>query len=178
MIFFGHVGLTAAVVKGYEKIVQHCLKKPLSIDYRFVMIGSVLPDLIDKPIGAWLFRNTFHNSRIIGHTFLLVMLLILFGVFLLRQKKQQWLLLLGVGSAFHLIFDSMWDYSGTLFWPLFGFKFPERAEGDWLEMSFEALLHNPAVFLPELVGAAILIFFFIRLMIRKQLLTFIKEGKL
>lgn len=70
MIFFGHLGITTGIVNCCEKILHKDkgLKNKISIDYRFVMLGSILPDMIDKPIGAFLFRNTFHNSRIFAHT--------------------------------------------------------------------------------------------------------------
>ena len=38
------------------------------LDYRFLLIGSLLPDLIDKPIGGIFFYQTFQNGRIFAHT--------------------------------------------------------------------------------------------------------------
>ena len=32
------------------------------MDIRFLVIGSMLPDIIDKPIGLYIFRETFSNE--------------------------------------------------------------------------------------------------------------------
>ena len=82
MIFFGHLGITTVVIKTYEKIAykDRDLRNKVPIDYRAVLVGSILPDIIDKPIGAYLFRSTFHNSRIFAHTLLFSVLLMLMGV--------------------------------------------------------------------------------------------------
>lgn len=48
MIFFGHLGLTGLAAKAVEKSLGN-----IKIDYRVVFVGSILPDLIDKPIGRF-----------------------------------------------------------------------------------------------------------------------------
>lgn len=175
MIFFGHLGLTAGAIKTYEKIAH---KGELSVDYRIVLLGSILPDIIDKPIGAFLFRSTFHNSRIFAHTLLFSALLIILGLYFVHKNGTHSIFLLGVCSSIHLILDSMWLYPSILFWPFLGLKFPERPEGNWLLSGFVRLISDPGYFLPELIGFIMITYYFIRLLKNKQLIEFIKNGKL
>ena len=34
------------------------------IDIRLLLIGSLLPDIVDKPVGYFFFRDTFSNGKI------------------------------------------------------------------------------------------------------------------
>ena len=173
MIFFGHLGLTTAAFKGYNIIEEERV-----IDYRMVLVGSILPDIIDKPIGSYLFKSTFHNSRIFAHTFLFTFLLLFLGTILLLKKKNNKLLTLGAATGAHLVLDSMWLYKGILFWPFFGWKFPERANGNWAMDSFQKLFSDPNYFVPEIIGFIIIAFLFLRLVKNKELKQFIHKGKL
>ncbi|MFP3975182.1 MAG: hypothetical protein ACLFVK_03050, partial [Dehalococcoidia bacterium] len=51
------------------------------IDYRIALIGSMLPDIIDKPLGIYIFTETFSNGRIYAHTLLFFLVLLLIGLF-------------------------------------------------------------------------------------------------
>lgn len=193
MILFGHLGLTAGAVKFYEGLQS---KKGRSaqpdIDYRFVLLGSVLPDLIDKPIGALLFINTYHNSRIYAHTLLFSLILVITGVILLRRRRVRSVLTLAIGSMFHLVFDCMWLYPETLLWPFLNIKaalsakndwfgilvaFPYRFD-DWLKKSISSLLADPSPLIYELAGLIILAFFLIRLLRGRNMNKFFRAGKL
>ncbi|MFL0269106.1 metal-dependent hydrolase [Candidatus Clostridium radicumherbarum] len=178
MIFFGHLGLTTGVIKTYEEILNKDKKiseKP-SIDYRFVLVGSILPDIIDKPIGAGLFRGIFHNSRIFAHTLLFSVLLICIGLLMLYKQGKNNIFILGVCSSIHLILDSMWQFPAILFWPYFGWKFPVRPEGNWVVSDIIRLITDPSYYMPELIGFIIIVYYFIRLIRNKQLEDFIKKG--
>jgi len=175
MIFFGHLGITTGVVKTYEKLSNNDKN---SIDYRVVLVGSILPDLIDKPMGAFFFRSTFHNSRIFAHTFLFsFIILILGGYFFYRYRKNK-MMSLGVSTCIHLILDSMWLYTGILFWPYYGLNFPERPEGNWAQSSLERLVSDPGYYIPEIVGLGIILFYIIKIYKSKQIKRFIKKGNI
>ncbi|WP_297418304.1 metal-dependent hydrolase [Clostridium sp.] len=180
MIFFGHLGLTTEVIKAYEVILHRDkkLRDKVLIDYRFVLVGSILPDIIDKPIGAGLLRNIFHNSRIFGHTLIFSLSLILIGLYMLNRNGKNNILLLGISSSIHLVLDSMWLYPNILFWPYLGWKFPARPEGNWVSSDMVRLITDPTYYLPELIGFAIIAYFFIRLLINKEIKYFISKGKL
>lgn len=180
MIFFGHLGLTTEAIKAYEVILHkdEKLSDKVLIDYRFVLIGSILPDIIDKPIGAGLFRNVFHNSRIFGHTLIFSLFLIFIGLYMLKKHGKNNILLLGICSSIHLVLDSMWLYPDILIWPYFGWKFPARPEGNWVSSDIVRLITDPTYYLPELIGFAIILYYFIRIFRNKQIKQFINQGKL
>jgi membrane-bound metal-dependent hydrolase YbcI (DUF457 family) len=180
MIFFGHIGITTAALKLYENTVstREDNKNKAHIDYRLIAIGSLLPDIIDKPIGAYFFRSTFHNSRIFAHSLIFSMLLILLGIYYFKRRRNNNVLLLGVCSLIHQILDSMWLYKGILFWPAYGLKFPTRPEGNWLASNMVNLLTDPMVYGPEIVGAIIIAYYLTKLIINKRVKEFLKNGTL
>ena len=49
------------------------------VDIRLLAIGSLLPDIIDKPVGQVFFRGTFSDGRIFSHTLLFLALVSLGG---------------------------------------------------------------------------------------------------
>ena len=52
------------------------------IDIRVLLLGSLLPDIIDKPVGLYFWRDTFSNGRIFCHTLLFLMVITLAGLYL------------------------------------------------------------------------------------------------
>jgi inner membrane protein len=180
MIFFGHLGITTGVIKTYEKVSKKDkdLSHGMDIDYRVVLVGSFLPDIIDKPIGAVLFRSTFHNSRIFAHTLVFSILFLIAGIYMVYTRRKTNVLLIGICCLIHLILDSMWLYPAILFWPFYGWEFPVRPEGNWLASDFTRLFTDPSYYLPEIIGFIILAYSFVKLIRNKQLKNFIKEGKL
>lgn len=180
MIFFGHLGPTAALVNLLDKTILKKTDNSAYIDYRIVLVGSDLPDIIDKPIGAFLFRGVFHNSRIFCHTLLFSSILVLIGLFKARktQNYKNNYLILGFCSLVHQLLDSMWIYPKIFFWPLFGLKFPPRTEGNWAAEGLARLFTDPTYYIPETVGAVIIFYYFIKLIKNKRLIYFIKTGRI
>ncbi len=62
MIFF-HAGVTMVVV-------WFVMRGNPRVDYRVVAFASLLPDLIDKPIGRVLFRARYNSGRLWAHALL------------------------------------------------------------------------------------------------------------
>ena len=77
----------------------------------------------------------------------------------------------------HLVLDEIWLVPGTLFWPLLGFTFGRIELTGWASNIFQALLSDPAVYIPEAIGLAILLWFGLVLVCRKKVGAFIKHGK-
>jgi hypothetical protein len=121
MLLFGHIGVTLGIFFGLELFI-HRLRN--IIDLKYLAIGALLPDLIDKPIGMIIFASTFASGRIIGHTLLFSLSLFLMGLYIYEKRKDIKVLSLASGSFFHLMEDQMWASPKTLFWPLLGLKFP------------------------------------------------------
>ena len=147
-------------------------------DYRFLLVGSLLPDILDKPIGRIVFYNTFQSGRIFGHTLCLNLLFIVLGVYILRRWRKTWLIILASGSIVHILLDRMWASPEAFFWPAYGWSFPKVSPIDffgWLSNVLDTLT-NPAVCIPEIIGLGILVWFAARLIIKKQVRTFIRSG--
>ena len=122
MLLFGHLGITLGIFFGLGIFVP---KLRAIIDPRYLAIGALLPDLIDKPIGRIIFASSVANGRIIGHTLLLCILFFIIGLYLYEKRGSVKVNALAVGSFFHLFEDQMWAQPRTLFWPLFGSNFPK-----------------------------------------------------
>lgn len=176
MIFFGHLGITTGVVKIYEGLSGKKDEKSF-IDYRFVLVGSILPDIIDKPIGAVFLRSVFHNSRIFAHSLLFAVILIVLGILRNRKYNKQGILLLGIGSLIHQVLDSMWLFPKIALWPFLGFKFPTRTEGNWVMSDVYRLISDPAYYGPELLGFIIIAYYFIKLVRNRKVKEFIRTGR-
>jgi membrane-bound metal-dependent hydrolase YbcI (DUF457 family) len=92
-------------------------------DRRFVVMavfGSILPDLIDKPLGHILLGSSVDYGRIYAHSGLFMLSVLIVGI-AYRHRKGSWILLaLALGIISHLILDSMWELPVTLFYPFQG----------------------------------------------------------
>ena len=151
----------------------------IHIDMRLVLIGSLLPDIIDKPVGLYFLKETFSNGRIFCHTllFLIIITILILGLFIFKFYRKSWALMFSFGTLTHLIFDQMWRTPQTLFWPLYGISFSSMDLTNWFVNIFIALFTDPTVYVPELIGLGILMWFIWTLLRRRELIYFIKYGK-
>ncbi|MCD1294919.1 metal-dependent hydrolase [Methanocella sp. CWC-04] len=174
MLLFGHIGLTLAIVF----LIFMFLKE--DVDFRFVLIGSMLPDIIDKPIGNFLFFDVFGNGRIFCHTLLFIAVLVGIGIIANRFGKGLGFQFLALGAIFHIAEDYLWLHPETLFWPLFGWEFPKHEYGNYVMYLLQNLFTNMDTFVPEVVGLLILGIFAYqcRLYRPDELKEFIFTGKL
>ena len=63
MFIFGHAGVSS--------LAAYLMKRRIhNIDYRYVALGSMLSDIIDKPLGLIILKDVLYNGRLIGHTLL------------------------------------------------------------------------------------------------------------
>ena len=83
-----------------------------AIDYRLVVVGALLPDLIDAPFGG---------ARVMHTVVASVVLLV--GVMLAtrhRRQARRRLLAVPIGTFLHLVLDGMWTRTETFWWPFLG----------------------------------------------------------
>jgi membrane-bound metal-dependent hydrolase YbcI (DUF457 family) len=146
------------------------------LDLRFLMAGSMLPDIFDKPLGIFILGSSLSNGRIYCHTLFFLLVLALAGLWLFKSRKTGWLLAAAVGVFLHLVLDEMWKDPVTMYWPLLGAEFPRRHVVDWLADMLNMLLHNPSVYISELVGLAIVLCFLAILVTRDRVLDFVLGG--
>src|SRR5437867_12183312 len=94
MFLLGHLGI------GLGLAWLLSTRSSVHIDYRLVLFGTILPDLIDKPLAFLLGLE----GRLWAHTFLfLFAILALSFVPLLRGLR-----LVGFGVATHRLLDQIW----------------------------------------------------------------------
>jgi len=125
-------------------------------------LGSLLPDLIDKPLG-FLISGTVGFGRIYAHTLFFLGVLLLAGAALWRgSSRRAGLLVITVaaGVLSHQLLDAMWFEPAAWYWPLFGPFLPAEIDipllfyilGDFLQPA-EWLFAAACLFLaPSLAG--------------------------
>ena len=155
------------------------------IDYRFILLGSMLPDLIDKPTGVLLSPIYVTNGRLITHTLLFLIIMVCLGSFIAVKQRKHWGIYISFGVLVHLILDSMWLEPVVLFWPMQGFGFPQTQGTGWAAWILEAirtwrgmLFLQPRTYIPEMTGSIILVFFATRIIMRKRVREFIYRGNI
>ena len=147
------------------------------MDYRLLILGSLLPDIIDKPIGMVFFRDFFSNGRLFSHSLLFLVLITSLGLYLYRRWGKPWLLILSFGTAVHLLLDEMWNTPGTILWPFLGWGFEKKDLTNWFEKMWHSFTASPYVIATEAIGAIIIIAFIVVLVRRKKLYAFIRYGR-
>jgi len=143
MLLFAHMGIALALAGLVKRA-----------DLLFVLLGSILPDLIDKPLGLLVF-GTPAMGRTFAHT--LLFLLILAALALYTRDIRVASLCGGVFA--HLALDFIWQSPVIFFWPLLG-SFPLAEYLDPVSY-MQMLLHGleePMVLVPECLGLAYILY--------------------
>jgi inner membrane protein len=143
------------------------------LDYRFLLLGSLLPDIIDKPLGI-IFLG---NGRAFCHTLFFTLLILAAGIYFFLVRKKSAIFCIALGCVAHVLLDSMWLNQVTFFWPLFGWSFPHSdiSIGPWLERTFHNLLTQPSYYVPEAIGAIMLVFVYVDFMRKGKVSRLIKS---
>ena len=157
------------------------------IDYRLILVGSLLTDVIDRPLTLLLFGQPLNPGRLFCHSLLFLVILSLTAVYFYNRRGTTWPIALSFGIFFHLILDRMWLMPQTLFWPIYGWVWAKQAPSGfgtiapslWQD-TFHVLLYDvrstPAIYIPEIIGACILLGFAVLLVRRKRVCAFLKTG--
>jgi hypothetical protein len=148
-VILWHAGVAAALV--YVTLGRS------RIDYRFILAGAVLPDLID---GLLRLSGAIDSASGRGpaHSLITVIAEGVLIILLFRGERRLAVFGIAVGWLTHLAADGMWDAPKTLLWPLFGgdFEASPAEPYSWDVLRFWA---HPTTWLAELAGAALLIWF-------------------
>lgn len=148
MFPLAHLGIGSAVTR----------LLPANLRFRWVLFGTLLPDLIDKP-AFFLLSRCCHEAgweagkRGFAHT--LVFLALLAGIAALRKSPA--FTAVAAGTATHLALDVISKCTAgsstalgslrVLFWPLAGWSFPTLSHG----------MHGLWIWLFEAVGLGLLV---------------------
>jgi hypothetical protein len=149
-VLLWHLGVGAALV--YVTLGRR------RIDYRFILLGAILPDVIDVPL-SYVFG--WPGRRGPAHTLLAVVgVTVLVLVAFRGQRRLSWFGL-GVGWLTHLVGDGMWLVPRTFLWPAFGTRFGATPPEPYSADLFVHPLSHLLTWGGELVGLGILAWFWV-----------------
>lgn len=124
-MFFWYIG-TAVVT------VWFVFRDP-AFDYRLLIVGSVLPGIVDAVCGG---ARVMHSL-----TFSVVLLAVLMVATSGRKPIRKTLLGLPVGTLLHLVYTGAWTDTDVFWWPFFGLSFDDAphpiAERGWWNVPLE-----------------------------------------
>ena len=146
-----------------------------NVDIRALLLGSLISDIIDKPIGHWLLADSLNNGRIFSHSLIFFVLLLLTGWFLHTHYGNSFVLGISFGVFMHLILDSMWLNPRVLLWPFLGFAFEQAESGNFFIQLLNSLRHID-IFIPEIIGLLIVCGFGFLLIKKKVIWQFLMAG--
>ena len=173
MLPLAHIGFTTVAVKALDKVVHF-----RHMDYRILMVASLLPDLVDKPLAKMLAKSYEYESRAAGHSLaFLAGIFLFFGLqWIFHWRTGFWPLILG--TLLHDILDVMWWHPGIFYWPSEGWSFPKPIDVAWRGMmDFAGYRIRTLDFLDNLAVLCMLAVF-MRVAMNGRLLEFFRRGKL
>jgi membrane-bound metal-dependent hydrolase YbcI (DUF457 family) len=159
MLLFGHIGITLGIFFVFSYFAP---RLKTIIDPRYLIVGALLPDIIDKPLGMIVFASSISNGRMISHTLVFSFTLFIMGLYLYETRSNTLIITLATGSFFHIIEDQMWKTPKTLFWPFFGWSFPKDNIDNGI--AFLLMLFKESFipkfsqsFIPEIMGMIVIV---------------------
>ena len=168
-MIFWHAGLTML-------IIWFVMRGNTRVDYRIVAVASLLPDIVDKPIGRLFLNSRFESGHLFGHT-LLVNVAFFSVLFFMRGRAKRTFTLVPISSLLHLALDGMWSNPKVFWWPFFGASFPrEPVAGGRLGF----LTPEPIVLVQEAIGIAVIVWLLAShgLLNREGVRAFLRTGHL
>ncbi len=157
-----HLGIAALIV--YVTLGR------ARVDYRFVLLGAIAPDVLDAVIGLVSGESPSHRS--FGHTLLAAVTVCVIVLLATKGETRLSWFGLGVGWMLHLVVDGMWSVPRTFFWPAFGSRFGQSSS----RYAFDDLW----LWLAEIAGALILAWFWVAFGLGQEgrAARWLKDGKL
>jgi hypothetical protein len=134
-----------------------------AIDHRLVMVGAVLPDVIDGMTGGpWVLHSVFGS---------VVLLAVVMGATVKRRLLRRQLIALPIGTFLHLVFDGAWGDTDSFWWPF---------SGAFGSGGLPSLERGVVSLVLDVVGAAILVWAYrrFRLDVPENRTRFVKTGRL
>lgn len=168
-MIFWHMGVAAAIV--YVTIGRR------RVDYRFILLGAVLPDLIDAATCPF---YDCAEGRGVAHSLLANVAVTVAIILLLRGETRLAVFGIGVGWLLHLVADGMWDAPKTFFWPIAGTDFdPSIAEPYSWDLFTDPLAHG-WTWGGEIVGLLLLAWFYVAFDLKDDArrARFLRDGQL
>jgi inner membrane protein len=127
------------------------------VDVRFLLLGAILPDLIDLPVGTLILADRYSTGELWSHSLLAPAIYMSVVLLVTRRgrRRRAWMAL-GVGWLLHLLLDGMWVNEEVFFWPFFGVEIDPGSAPYW-ELAWQRALQDPWRWVMELIGGGYLI---------------------
>lgn len=149
-MLFWHLG-------GTLLLFRYVFRDP-KVDVRWLMLGAVLPNLVDKPLGTLLAPAFFGADRLVGHSLLFSTVIMTTALLVTRRgrRRRAWMAV-AIGAMLHLVLDGMWTSAETFLWPFLGWGFTPGVGGYWDGFVANQLL-VPSTIVQEILGLAYLLY--------------------
>lgn len=131
------------------------------VDVRFLLVGAILADLVDLPVGTVILADRYSTGELWSHSLLaptIYMTVVLLAT--RRGRRRRAWMALGVGWLLHLLLDGMWFNEEVFLWPLFGLDIPAGAAPFW-SLAWDRALSSPWRWVLEALGLAYLVWLWI-----------------
>ena len=173
MLPLSHIGFTTAAVKVLESRLR--LRR---MDYRILIVASLLPDLIDKPLARFLESSLTYESRAFGHTLVFLGIIGVLAIIQRLGRKNCWLFPVFLGVLFHDTFDVMWLHREIFLWPMEGWQFSKPMDEAWQGwVQFGGYKIKKLDFIDN-ISVLFILFFFMKIALGRTIMEFVKKGKL
>ncbi|MDD1728886.1 MAG: metal-dependent hydrolase [Methanospirillum sp.] len=107
------------------------------------MLGSILPDLIDKPLGFLIFPS-IGDGRLVAHSLIGLIVIMLIAAALIRSMLLPAVLCVGV--LIHQLLDEMWNMPVNWLYPFLG-QFPVYQQENYFGWGLMRELTTPSEYL-------------------------------
>ncbi len=170
-MLFWHVGATIAIARYSFRDDR--------MDLRMLVLGALLPDLIDTPLGL-LFFDRLGGVRLVTHGLILAAVVMTAVVLSTRRgrPRKMWMPL-AIGLLFHVLLDAMWLDPETLWWPLLGWEFSPAGPAT-AAAYVESVLTDWRVWAGEAVGGIYLAYLWVAagLSEKQKRETLVRTGRI
>jgi len=133
MLFLGH--LIIGLIVGFI-LYEFFHARSIII---FCALGSVLPDIVDKPLGHIIFSSSLDNGKIFFHSLPIVLLFFITGLLVWKYYRSYSFIVVAFGMFLHQIVDMMWLRPVDWLYPLLG-QFESDVSPDYFQNAVHAEL--------------------------------------
>jgi inner membrane protein len=133
------------------------------VDVRFLLLGAILPDLLDLPVGTMILADRYSTGELWAHSLILPTIYMIVVLLSTRRGRQRraWMAV-GVGWLFHLLLDGMWADQNVFLWPFFGWEVPPGEAPFW-PLAWERAMSDPWRWVKGAIGLGYLAWLWIAL---------------
>lgn len=122
-------------------------------DLRWLLAGSLGPDLVDMPVGTLIWAERFSSGQLFGHSLTVAAVIGVAALVITRRRSvcRRGLMVMMVGWLVHLMADGIWLEPRVFWWPFWGWSFPSHELPFWSQ-AWARALSDPWRWVSEIIG--------------------------